>query len=105
LLIPIVVRLPRVTRSATRLADPVVDDRGANPGCINSSSVVARIEELDLAMAPNARAAAKQALTARDIAGMDDHVRPPTPLAPEALRVVVDELINEPENISCFGRF
>jgi hypothetical protein len=38
--------------------------------------------------APNARIAAKEALAARDIAGMDDDVRPPPALAPDALRAV-----------------
>ena len=38
--------------------------------------------------APNARIAAKEALAARDIAGMDDDVQPPPALAPDALRAV-----------------
>ena len=47
---------------------------------------LARIEELAESSAPNARIAAKEALAARDIAGMDDDVQPA--LAPDALRAV-----------------
>ena len=56
---------------------------------------LARIEELAGASAPNARIAAKEALAARDIAGMDEDVRPPPALAPDALRAVLDDLIRE----------
>ncbi len=49
---------------------------------------LARIEELAGSSAPNARIAAKEALAARDIAGMDDDVPPPPALAPDALRAV-----------------
>ena len=56
---------------------------------------LARIEELAGSSAPNARIAAKEALAARDIAGMDDNVRPPPALAPDALRALLDELIRE----------
>lgn len=56
---------------------------------------LARIEELAGWSAPNARNAAKEALAARNIAGMGDDVRPPPALAPDALRAVLDELIRE----------
>jgi hypothetical protein len=56
---------------------------------------LARIGELAGSSAPNARIAAKEALAARDIAGMDDDVRPPPALAPNALRALLDELIRE----------
>ena len=56
---------------------------------------LARIEELAGSSAPNARIAAKEALAARDIAGIDDDVRPPPALAPDALRALLDELIRE----------
>ena len=56
---------------------------------------LARIEELAGSSAPHARIAAKEALAARDIADMDDDVRPPPALAPDALRAVLDELIRE----------
>lgn len=58
---------------------------------------LARIEELAGSSAPNARVAAKEALAARDIAGIDDDLKPPLPLAPEALRAVLDDLISELE--------
>ena len=60
---------------------------------------LARIEELAGSSAPNARIAAKEALAARDIAGMEDDVRPPRPLAPAALRAVLDELIRELDGV------
>ena len=60
---------------------------------------LARIEELAGSSAPNARIAAKEALAARDIACMDDEVRPPPALAPDALRAVLDELIRELDGV------
>jgi len=60
---------------------------------------LARIEELAGSSAPNARIAAKEALAARDMTGMDDDVRPPPALAPDALRAVLDELIRELEGV------
>jgi intracellular multiplication protein IcmO len=58
---------------------------------------LARVEELAGSSAPNARIAAKETLAARDIGSMDDDVRPPPPLAPEALRAILDELISDLE--------
>jgi hypothetical protein len=50
---------------------------------------LARIEELAGSSAPNACIAAKEALAARNMAGMDDDVRPPPAPAPDALRALL----------------
>jgi len=93
--------------------DPMLRSAGDHPATQEDEGLVAtapvtdadkqrgltRIEELAGSSAPNARIAAKEALAARDTAGMDDDVHPPLALAPGALRAVLDELIRELEAV------
>jgi intracellular multiplication protein IcmO len=93
--------------------DPMMRSAGDHPARPDDESIavsvpvtdtgrlrdLAKIEELAGVSAPAARIAAKHALTARDMAGVEDNLTLPTPLAPEALRAVLDELIRDLQGV------